>query len=83
MLDQLVHLGEWLPKLGEWLPYLKTILLVIIVMLGLIGVAVAMYVIRGVTAPLLQVAQWMVAYTPGERPNDVVAGLIFGLRMLA
>jgi hypothetical protein len=83
VLDQLVHLGDWLPKLGEWLPYLKTILLVFVVMVGLIAAAAGMYVIRAVAAPLLQVAQWMVAYTPGERPNDVVAGLIFGLRMLA
>jgi hypothetical protein len=63
-------------------PYLKTIALVIGVAIGLIGAAATVYMAKTTFGPLLVVLQWMFAYKPGERPNDIVAGISFGARML-
>jgi hypothetical protein len=41
------------------------------------------YTVRTAAGPSLAVVQWMFAYTPGERPGDIVAGMSFGARMLA
>ena len=75
--------SELLTGFGEFLPYLKTIAWAIGLALGLIAAAAAVYVVRTSVGPLLRVAQWMFAYTPGERPGELVAGISFGARILA
>jgi hypothetical protein len=75
--------SELLNGVENVLPYLKTIAWAIGLALGLIAMAAAMYVVRTAVGPLLRVAQWMFAFTPGERPGEMVAGFIFGARMLA
>jgi hypothetical protein len=74
--------SELLDSFRDALPYLKTIALVIGLTLGLIAAAAGMYVARAAVGPLWRVLQWMFAYTQGERPGELVAGIIFGARML-
>jgi hypothetical protein len=75
--------SELLTGFGDVLPYLKTIAWAIGLALGLMAAAAAVYVVRTAVGPLVRVAQWMFAYTPGERPGEMVAGIVFGSRMLA
>ena len=42
-----------------------------------------MYAAKTAFGPLAAALRWLFAYTPGERPNDIVAGISFGARMLA
>jgi hypothetical protein len=75
--------SELLDGFRDALPYVKAIALVIALTLGLIAAAAGMYVVRTTAGPLWRVAQWMFAHTQGERPGELVAGIIFGARMLA
>jgi hypothetical protein len=75
--------SEFLDGIGGALPYLKTIAWVIGLTLGLIAAAAGMYVVRTAVGPLLRVLQWMFAYKQGERPGELVSGIIFGARMRA
>jgi hypothetical protein len=42
-----------------------------------------MYVLKTGLEPLWRVLVWLFGHTPGERPGQMVAGIIFGARMLA
>lgn len=64
-------------------PYLKAFALAIALALGLIAAAAAVYTANTAFGPVLVVVRWMFAHSPGERPNDIVAGISFGGRMLA
>jgi hypothetical protein len=75
--------SELFPDLGDFLPHLKTIGLVAAVALGLIALAAASYVLKSSLGPLWRVLQFLFAHTPGERPGELVAGIILGGRMLA
>jgi hypothetical protein len=50
--------------------------------LGLVALAAAVYVLKTAFAPFAAVLRWLFACRPGERPNDVVAGISLGARML-
>lgn len=76
-------MSELLAGFGDALPYLKAVAWVIGLTLGLIAAAAGMYVVRTVVGPLWRVFQWMFAYKQGERPGQLVAGIIYGVRMLA
>jgi hypothetical protein len=76
-------MSEILSSVGELLPHVKTIALVVGVTLGVIALAAAMYVLQTAFGPLWRVVQWLFGYTPGQRPGDIVAGMIYGFRMLA
>jgi hypothetical protein len=75
--------SELLTSLVDALPDLKTIALVAAVALGLIALAAAMYVLKTSFGPLWRVLQWLFGHSPGERPGELVAGIILGSRMLA
>ena len=51
--------------------------------LAVIALAALVYAAKTAFGPLATLLGWLFAYTPGERPNDIVAGLSFGARMLA
>jgi hypothetical protein len=51
--------------------------------LAIVALAAAAYAAKTAFGPLAAVLQWLFAYAPGERPNDVVAGISFAARMLA
>jgi hypothetical protein len=53
------------------------------ILLAVIALAAAAYAVKAVFGPLMTALQWLFAYAPGERPNDVVAGISFAARMLA
>ncbi len=61
----------------------REIALVVVAVLAVIALAALVYAVKTALGPLAAVLRWLFAYTPGERPNDIVAGLIFGARMLA
>ena len=50
---------------------------------GVIALAALVYIVRVASLPLVRVAQWLVAYKPGEEPSELVAGIAVGARMLA
>jgi hypothetical protein len=50
--------------------------------LAVIALAATVYATKTAFGPLAAVLQWMFAHKPGERPNDAVAGISFGARML-
>lgn len=77
MLDWILNLVgiDW-----EWV---RMVLWVVGGFLLLIALAVSLYVIKTIMSPIIPFAQWLFGYKPGERPNDVTAGLIYGLRMSA
>jgi hypothetical protein len=59
---------------GPILFYLKVFAL-------LLGVLAFSLLLRSL-GPVLRAAQWLVGYTPGTRPSDLVAGIALGLRMV-
>jgi hypothetical protein len=63
-------------------PYLETAAWVAGIALALITLACIVYVAKTAAEPFLVVLKWMFAHTPGERPNDIVAGISFGGRIL-
>jgi multisubunit Na+/H+ antiporter MnhB subunit len=78
-----LDVSELLTGLQNALPYLKLIACAIGVALLLIALAAAMYVLRAALGPMWQVLLWLFGHTPGERPGELVAGIVFGARMLA
>ena len=56
----------------------REIALVVVAVLAVIALAGIVYAVKTALGPLAAVLRWLFAYTPGERPNDIVAGLIFG-----
>ncbi len=76
-------MSELLSGLQNALPYLQGAAWVIGVALALIAAAAAVYTVKTAFGPLLVILRWMFAHTPGEKPNDIVAGISFGGRMLA
>jgi hypothetical protein len=75
--------SELLAGFGDVLPHLRTIAWAIGLTLGAIALAAAMYVLKTGLEPLWRVLVWLFGHTPGERPGQMVAGIIFGARMLA
>lgn len=71
---------EFLESIG---PYAKTIAVAAGVLLALGALALVMYVSKTAFGPFVKVVCWMFSYTPGTKPNDIVAGISFGGRMLA
>jgi hypothetical protein len=51
--------------------------------LALIALAAGTYILRSVLGPLIRVVEFLFAYTPGTRPNDITAGLAHGIRLVA
>jgi hypothetical protein len=64
-------------------PYLQTVLWVAGLTLFFIAAAATVYIAKTTFGPVLVIVRWMFDYRPGERPNDIVAGLSIGARMLA
>jgi hypothetical protein len=73
---------ELLNGLGNVLPYVKLAAVVAGVALVLIAAAALMYVLQSTFRPVFVVTQWLVGYTPGEKPGEIVRGISYGARML-
>jgi hypothetical protein len=73
---------ELLSGLENVVPYAKLAAMVIAATLILIAAAALTYTVQVVCRPLCTVMQWMVAYTPGEKPGEVIQGISMGARML-
>lgn len=76
-------MSEIFDSFRDALPYVKPIVMAIGVALGLIAAAAGMYVVRAAVGPMWRALQWMFAYRQGERPGELIAGIVFGARMLA
>ena len=74
---------EFMKTLDGVVAQAQEIALVVGAALAVVALAAFVYAAKTAFGPLATVLQWLFAYTPGERPNDVVAGLSFGARMLA
>ena len=73
---------DFLDGIKNVLPIIKNFALAIGVVLALFAAAAGIYILRTVLGPFIRVIQWLIAYTPRKEPNDIVKGLIYGLRML-
>jgi hypothetical protein len=49
---------------------------------ALVAFAALVYIVRTATSPFVKTIEWMFAYTPGEKSNEVVSGVSAGARML-
>jgi hypothetical protein len=65
----------------EFLNGFGNIVWIVAAALAVIALAAAVYAIKTAFGPLGVVLQWLFAYAPGE-PNEAVAGISFGVRML-
>lgn len=74
---------ELLNGFSDVLPHLKTIALAAGVVLGLIAAAATVYILRTAFGPLWLVILWMIGHTPGKPPGELVAGIVYGARILA
>ena len=74
---------EMLNDLGGILPYLKLAALAVGLALALITVAAVTYLVQTTCRPLLAVVQWLVGYTPGQEPGEIISGTSYGARMVA
>ena len=74
---------DFLNALQSLWPQAKVIVLVAPVALGIIALAGSVYLTKTAFGPFIKVVQWLFAYTPGERPSDLVSGISYGGRMLA
>jgi len=61
----------------------QEIALVVGAALAVIALAAFVYAAKTAFGPLATALRWLFAYTPGEKPNDAVAGISFAARMLA
>jgi hypothetical protein len=50
---------------------------------GIFALAALTFICKVAFRPFIIVLQWLFAYTPGKEPNDLVAGMSAGFRMLA
>lgn len=50
---------------------------------GVIALAAVVYILRTTFDPLIRIVHFMIAYSPGTRPNDLLAGLAYGVRLTA
>lgn len=71
-----------LNELENMLPYVKIAAVVIGIVSVLIAAASITYIAQTSCRPLFVVLQWMVAYTPGEKPGEIIQGISIGARML-
>ena len=74
---------ELLNGLESLWPQAKVSVLVAAVALGIVALAGSVYVTKTAFGPFIMAVQWLFAYTPGERPSDLVSGISYGGRMLA
>jgi len=62
--------------------HLEVIVWAAVLIAGIIALAAFVYIVRTAAAPFVKGLQWMFAYTPGEKPNELVSGVSTGARML-
>jgi hypothetical protein len=80
-------MSELVKQLGSYVDQAYLVLLAVAAVFAVVGIAVAVaamtYSVQAALAPLIRIGQWLFAYAPGARPNDITAGVAHGLRMVA
>ena len=74
---------EFIKTLDGLAAQAQEIALIVGAALAVVALAAFVYAAKTALGPLATALRWLFAYTPGESPNDVVAGVSVAARMLA